>query len=140
MPSLANSRIFSVPAARCYKPERGRSLPSDDIEQTEDGAIMAEQKKRDWVSLLAPSLVAVAFSLAINIGTTAWYFGSLNQRMNSAESEIKLLKATEATRQDLQDAQSVNSVYRQELDTRLDRMEDKMDRVIENQTGRRGIQ
>lgn len=90
-----------------------------------------EEKRRDWVSLLVPSLLAVVFSLAIQAVGVAWYFGGLNNRVTSVEEHQKLIDATRVTQEDLKSRDATLTIEKQELDIRLNRMDDKLDRLME---------
>lgn len=92
-----------------------------------------EQAKRDWVSILGPTVLGLAVSLATTAGGAAWYFGNINSRMGSAEDRIKLLETTAVTQRDLTQRDQQSQVFQQELNIRLNRMDDKLDLVLENQ-------
>ena len=99
---------------------------------------MAElDAKRDWVAMLGPTALAVAGSLAIQIAGIAWYFGNINSRLNSAEDTIKELKSTAVTQHDITVRDTQMQVDQQELNLRLNRMDDKLDQVLEYQSHRK---
>ena len=93
---------------------------------------MTEQK-RDWVALLLPTVFAIVASLAIQTASIAWYFGNVNSRLNSAEDSIKELKATTVTQRDLTQRDQQMQINQQEVNTHLNRIDDKLDLVLENQ-------
>jgi hypothetical protein len=89
--------------------------------------------KRDWIALLLPTVIAIFVSLAIQIAGVAWYFGNINSRLGSAEDRIKVLESTGVTQRDITQRDTQVQVNQQELNIRLNRMDDKLDQVLENQ-------
>lgn len=103
---------------------------------TEIHEAMTEQKKRDWVSILGPTLLAVIVSVAIQAGAAAWYFGAMNQRLSSVEERQKAYDTDHVSRKELEQRDASGDIYRQELNIHLNRLDDKLDRILENQSGR----
>lgn len=91
--------------------------------------------KRDWVGLLLPTVFAIVASLAIQTASIAWYFGNINSRLNSAEDTIRELKATAVTQRDITERDTQAQINQQEVNSHLNRMDDKLDQVLENQSG-----
>jgi hypothetical protein len=100
-------------------------------------SIMEEQKKKDWTSILAPTFLGIIISCGVNAGGAAWYFGSLNQRVAALE-KLHDRDTQMATRNDLSDRDVEYRIYKQEMDLRLNRMDDKLDRILENQVMKGG--
>lgn len=98
---------------------------------------MAEQKKRDWVSMLAPTILGLAVSLSASLGSAAWYFGEVNTRLTAVEESQRNFASDRVTQRDLQQRDAAFQTYRQELDMRLNRMDDKLDKLLEYQTNKR---
>lgn len=88
-------------------------------------------KKRDWTEMLMHGLIAVVISLGINVGSALWYFGSMNTRQLNSEERIKVLESTYVTRNDQASRDALAVIQRQEQELRLNRMDDKLDRLIE---------
>lgn len=95
------------------------------------------EPKRDWVTILGPTILGLAVSLATTAGGAAWYFGNINSRMGSAEDRLKILETNAVSQRDLAQRDQDRINQQQELDLRLNRMDDKLDRVLENQSGHR---
>lgn len=93
--------------------------------------------KRDWVSILGPTALGLVVSLATTAGGAAWYFGNVNSRLNSLEDRVKVQETTSVTQRDLSQRDQQTSLYQQELNIRLNRMDDKLDLVLENQSARK---
>lgn len=95
------------------------------------------EAKRDWIALLLPTVFAIVASLAIQTASIAWYFGNVNSRLNSAEDSIKELKTNAVTQHDITLRDTQTQIYQQEVNTHLNRMDDKLDLVLENQSNRK---
>lgn len=92
---------------------------------------MQEQRQRDWISVFGPTVLAVCVSLGIQLSATAWYFGSLNTRVTNIEARERQFELD--SRQLSKDDNTVRDSQQQELNLRLNRMDDKLDRLIESQ-------
>ena len=91
--------------------------------------VAKEQQKRDWLSILGPTVLAIVISLAVQCVTVAWYFGTLNNRVSQVEDR---LKADEKENNDgLKDVNADRAIQNQLIDLRLNRMDDKLDRLLE---------
>lgn len=97
---------------------------------------MAEAK-RDWVTILGPTALGLAVSLATTAGGAAWYFGNVNSRLNSLEDRVKVQESSAVTQRDMEQRDEATKLFQQELNIRLNRMDDKLDLVLENQSGRK---
>lgn len=95
------------------------------------------EPKRDWIGLLLPTFFAIVASLAIQTASVAWYFGNINSRLNSAEDSIKELKTNGVTQHDIAIRDTQQQVEQQEMNLHLNRMDDKLDQVLENQSHRK---
>ena len=96
-----------------------------------------EKVRRDWVSILAPTILAVIISLAIQAGSAAWFFGAMNNRLSTLEQQQKIEDAQRVTQDDLKTRDAQRVIEKQELDIRLNRMDDKLDRLVELEMSRR---
>lgn len=91
--------------------------------------VAKEQQKRDWLSILGPTVLAIVISLAVQCVTVAWYFGTLNNRVSQVEDR---LKADEKENKDgIKDVNADRAIQNQLIDLRLNRMDDKLDRLLE---------
>ena len=91
--------------------------------------VAKEQQKRDWLSILGPTVLAIVISLAVQCVTVAWYFGTLNNRVSQVEDR---LKADEKENKDgIKDVNADRAIKNQLIDLRLNRMDDKLDRLLE---------
>lgn len=95
------------------------------------------EAKRDWVTILGPTALGLAVSLVTTAGGAAWYFGNVNSRLNTLEDRVKVQENTTVTQRDLSNRDEASRLFQQELNIRLNRMDDKLDLVLENQSGRK---
>jgi uncharacterized coiled-coil protein SlyX len=95
------------------------------------------ERKRDWISILGPTALGLIVSLATTAGGAAWYFGNVNSRLNALEDRVKVQENTTVTQRDLTQRDTQQQLFQQELNLRLNRMDDKLDQVLENQGHRR---
>ena len=96
-----------------------------------------QTSRRDWFGILAPTALGLAVSLATTAGGAAWYFGNVNSRMNGLEDRVKILETSGVSQRDLAQRDQQSQLYEQELNIRLNRMDDKLDLVLENQGHRK---
>jgi hypothetical protein len=75
--------------------------------------------------------------LGTTAGGAAWYFGNVNSRINSQEDRLKILESTAVTQRDIEQRDEASKLFQQELNLRLNRMDDKLDLVLENQSARK---
>lgn len=92
--------------------------------------------KRDWVTVLA--VIGLLISVATTAGGFVFYFGNLNSRVSSLEDRVKVQENTTVTQRDLAQRDENTRLFQQELNIRLNRMDDKLDLVLENQGHPRG--
>lgn len=87
--------------------------------------------KRDWT----PVWIALA-SHAICL---AWYFGSMNVRMNNVEHVVAVAESRGgfATRDDLKEQTALQSIQDQQRDMRANAIDGKVDRVMAQPYGNR---
>jgi len=62
--------------------------------------------------------------------TVAWYFGTLNNRVAVIEDRQRLDE--KEWKEDLKDVAAYRNVESQTIDLRLNRMDDKLDRLLES--------
>lgn len=105
-------------------------------DQTEAAA--HERQNRDWVSLLAPTLLAVVVTLAIQIGGYIWFMATLQTRVNNVELRVKVnedtlqkMPADYVPRAEHVRADQLTKEQREEEQRRLDRLETKIDLLLE---------
>ena len=99
--------------------------------------------KRDWVGLLAPTLLAVVVTLAIQVGGYVWFMATMQTRLANVELRVKVdedviqnlpiayVPRAEHVRQDTITAQQRNEDVQQR-----DRLEGKVDLLLEREHGR----
>lgn len=93
-----------------------------------------EQKRRDWITILGPTILAIAVSLAIQAGSALWWSSAITTRLANIEERQKEDEAS--TKSQLQSRDATLMLDKQELDIRLNRMDDKLDRIMEYQAHR----
>lgn len=90
--------------------------------------------RRDWVGLLAPTLLAVVVGLAIQVGGYVWFMATLNGRVANIELRIKVnedelrsLPIDYVPRAEHAKADALLREQREDDQHRLDRLEAKID-------------
>jgi hypothetical protein len=111
--------------------------------QTEMAFVEPVKKARDWVQILAPTLLAVAVSLAINIGGYIWFMASLqmrvtNMEMRQKEQDVRIsaLPHDYVPRVEAQRTEEASKEQRVDDRARLDRIEAKVDLLLERRAGK----
>lgn len=91
------------------------------------------KKKRDWLPVLLPVFVSLLF----NVIAAASFFGAMNSRVTNLEDRQKIIEASRVTMDDLKSREALRVIEKQELDIRLNRMDDKLDRLVEMELARK---
>jgi hypothetical protein len=103
------------------------------------GSKSRRTRDRDWIALLAPTLLAVFVTLALQVGAYLWFMGSMQSRLANAELRIKVVEDVNANLDKVyvsQDEQTRQNVLlteqREDEKRRLDRIENKLDQALMN--------
>ena len=91
--------------------------------------------KRDWVTLLAPGIIAALISVGSTIAVGSYYMGGLNQRLVVVEGNIEYVKhdyvSKEQFERTLKSQEDVNAEFRRNNE----RINDKLDVLVDRSNG-----
>lgn len=92
--------------------------------------IQAGNKKAIW----GPAMLATCVTLFIQACFALIWLGAINSRIASLEKQQDALISDHVSRDDLKARDAQETLERQELTIHLNRLDDKLDRVLENQS------
>lgn len=84
--------------------------------------------KRDWVTLLAPGLLAALLSVLGTLGAGAYFYGQMTQQMNVLRIDVDFLKHDYMPKSDIEKSNDATKHTIERIDDKLDRIYDKLDR------------
>lgn len=102
--------------------------PEDDLPTDKDAY---RHVKRDWVTLLAPSIIAAILSSVSSVAVCSYYIGGMNQKVVTLESNYNSMKADVMPKAQIELYMSNQERANEKNDRNLDRLNDKMDRILD---------
>lgn len=102
--------------------------PEDDLPTDKD---VYRHVKRDWVTLLAPSIIAAILSSISSVAVCSYYIGGMNQKVVSLETNYTAIKSDYMPKAQIELYMQNQEKANEKADRNLDRLNDKMDRILD---------
>lgn len=87
--------------------------------------------KRDWVTLLAPSIIAAILSSISSVAVCSYYIGGMNQRVVNLETTQQHMGDDYMPKAQIQQYMNNQERTNEKNDRTLERISDKLDRLLD---------